>query len=77
MELALSVIRERNQHSRKLEKAVEEMDTLAAKAMAEPDEMKRIALLKQITSRAGTALLEERSFDSAVSEVQERAKLLM
>jgi hypothetical protein len=76
MDLALSVIRERKDAVQQLESAVLDMDSLAAKAMAEPNEEKRNALLRQITNRAGAALHEERSFDAKVAAVQSRVALL-
>lgn len=75
MDLALGVISDKARRSKKLEARLREIDRLAAQALAaKPNE--RTAMLREISSKAGTAITEERSFADAESERLVRMKRL-
>lgn len=75
MELALGVISDKTRRSKKLEKRLREIDRLAARALAAPAK-ERAAMLRQISSTAGSALVEERSFGSVESSVKRKVRTL-
>lgn len=73
MELAFSVIRDKNRVNRKLEQAMRQIDILAVEASV-TDPATRTAALRQISNIAVKALVEERSFLVKEQAVRKRVR---